>query len=312
MDYLRLAITDGCNLRCVYCVPEAGSGPTNVLSLDRCRRILHVLGSLGIKKVKITGGEPLVHPQVAAIVRLAKSTPNIDNVTLTTNGLLLASLADDLIEAGLDAVNVSLDTLDKERFHSITRGDYLPAVLDGLKKALSSSVLAVKVNCVPTANSPISDLLALTFLAKDHNLHVRFIELMPIGLGKNQVGLDPAALMTAITTTFGPLTPVSRQFGNGPAVYYSLPDFKGKIGFISAVKSCFCERCNRIRVTADGWFKTCLHMDKGLPLPLDDEAALATTVIEAVKAKPASHLFAAALSEDPLSPEDRLMSRIGG
>jgi cyclic pyranopterin phosphate synthase len=309
MDYLRLAITDRCNLRCVYCMPEEeGGDPVSVLSLPRVERILRVMGSLGVRKVKVTGGEPLVHPEAAEIVRLAKRAPNIRNVTLTTNGLRLARMAEELAEAGLDAVNVSLDTLDPARFLTITRRDYLHRVLSGLDKALSLGALAVKVNCVPTAESPIPDLLALAGLAKDRDLHVRFIELMPIGLGKGQAGLDPAALMAALAGRFGPLEPVSLQFGNGPAAYYALPGFTGKIGFISAVKSCFCERCNRVRVTADGYFKTCLHMDRGLPLPLDDEEAMAKAVAAAVREKPAGHLFA---KDDGLG-EDRPMSRIGG
>ncbi|MDR2422291.1 MAG: GTP 3',8-cyclase MoaA [Deltaproteobacteria bacterium] len=309
MDYLRLAITDRCNLRCVYCMPEEeGGDPVSVLSLPRIERVLKVMGSLGVKKVKITGGEPLVHPEAAEVVRLAKKAPNVGNVTLTTNGLRLARMAKELAEAGLDAVNVSLDTLDPARFLSITRRDYLHRVLTGLDQALSLGSLAVKVNCVPTADSPIPDLLALANLAKSHDLHVRFIELMPIGLGKGQTGLDPAVLMAALAEAVGPLRPVSRQFGNGPAAYYALPGFIGKIGFISAVKSCFCERCNRVRVTADGYFKTCLHMDRGLPLPLDDEAAMAEVVVAAVRDKPAGHLFA---QDDGLG-EERPMSRIGG
>jgi cyclic pyranopterin phosphate synthase len=271
------------------------------------------MGSLGVKKVKITGGEPLVHPDIAQIVHLAKNVPQIQNVTLTTNGLLLDRLAEDLIKAGLDAVNISLDTLDPSRFQYLTRRDHLPEALAGLDRALGSGSLAVKVNCVPTATSPFEDLLALARLAKDRPLHVRFIELMPIGLGLGQTRLDPEKLMALLTEAYGPLTPVDRQLGNGPAAYYSAEGFMGKIGFISAVKSCFCERCNRIRVTPDGYLKTCLHMDRGLKLPLDDEAnndaALAEMIQKAVWNKPASHLFH---KQDEGRGENRLMSRIGG
>jgi cyclic pyranopterin phosphate synthase len=289
-------------------MPEGETGPAHQLSLPSIERILKVMGSLGVKKVKITGGEPLVHPHIAQIVRLAKNAPNIHNVTLTTNGLLLEKLAEELVDAGLDAVNISLDTLDPSRFHYLTRRDHLPQALAGLDRALKAGSLAVKVNCVPTAESPIKDLLALAHLAQDRPLHVRFIELMPIGVSKGQIGLDPEKLMNILTQSLGPLTPISRQLGNGPASYYSAEGFVGKIGFISAVKSCFCERCNRLRVTADGYLKTCLHMDRGLVLPLEDEAAMADLIRQAVWAKPVSHLFA----EDDGRGEERIMSRIGG
>ncbi|MDR2140838.1 MAG: GTP 3',8-cyclase MoaA [Deltaproteobacteria bacterium] len=328
MDYLRLAVTDRCNFRCVYCLPDgADESEPHTLSLAQIERILRVLGSMGVRKVKITGGEPLVHPEIVDIVRLAKNSPNIVNVTLTTNGLLLDKLAPGLIAAGLDAVNISLDTLDPARFHYLTRRDYLPRVLAGLDLVLAAGDLAVKVNCVPTADSPMADLLALAGLAKDRRLHVRYIELMPIGLGQGLKGLDPQELTRALVATYGPLTPVSRQLGNGPATYFALPGFVGRVGFISAVQSRFCDRCNRLRVTADGFFKTCLHMDRGLQLPLADEAAMVETIRRAVRLKPASHLFnqdpqtpqdspapqapRADQSADPL-PENRLMSRIGG
>ncbi|MDR1395173.1 MAG: GTP 3',8-cyclase MoaA [Deltaproteobacteria bacterium] len=311
IDYLRLAVTDRCNLRCVYCMPEEDDSglPLHQLSLEAIERILRTMASLGIKKVKITGGEPLIHPDIVRIVSLAKSFPPIHNVTLTTNGLLLKKLARPLAEAGLDAVNISLDTLAADRFRSLTRRDLLPQVLAGLDEILQAGSLAVKVNCVPTAQSPPEDLTALAALARSRDLHVRFIELMPIGLGRTQEGLDPERLKDLITRAFGPLEPCRRQFGNGPAVYYSLPGFAGRIGFISAVNSCFCEHCNRVRVTSDGVLKTCLHMDKGLKLPLDDEAAMAEAVRRAVFRKPASHRFA---SGEDGQAEDRIMSRIGG
>jgi cyclic pyranopterin phosphate synthase len=290
-------------------MPEDDNEPAHIMSFPRIERIIRVAGSLGVKKLKITGGEPLVHPEVTQIIRLAKNSSQIANVTLTTNGLLLATLAADLIDAGLDAVNVSLDTLDPARFEALTRRDYLPRVLAGLSRVLDKpGKLSVKVNCVPTASSPIKDLMSLAALAKDHDLHVRFIELMPIGLGKGQERLDPEILQKELAQAFGPLTPVSRTLGNGPATYYALEGFKGRIGFINAVKSCFCDRCNRIRITADGCFKTCLHMDRGLFLPLDDEAAMARAMIEAVYKKPLSHSF----TKEAEAADERIMSRIGG
>jgi cyclic pyranopterin phosphate synthase len=278
------------------------------MPFDDLMRIGRVLASLGVRKFKITGGEPTLRPDIVEIVRALKSLPGITDVTLTTNGLTLAELAGRLAEAGLDAVNVSLDSLDPLIYRHLTGKEALEKVLAGLEAA--KAIGSVKVNCVPQADTVESDLLALINLARKSPIHVRLIELMPIGAGAALTGLSPETAKAWIERAYGPLTPASLPKGNGPAIYYSLEGFSGLIGFISALQGCFCERCNRLRITADGHIKTCLHLDPGRPLPLYDERAMALAIVEAVRQKPARHLFH---SPDLASEAGgRSMRRIGG
>ena len=308
IDYARLSVTDRCNLRCVYCLPESEKATCVTMPFDDLMRIGKVLASLGVKKFKITGGEPTLRPDIVEVVRSLKSLPNITDVTLTTNGLTLADLAPDLAAAGLDSVNISIDSLNPAIYRSLTGVSALSRVLKGLEAA--SAINSVKVNCVPQSATTEDDLLALVNLARKNSVHVRLIELMPIGGGSALVGLSPETAKEWIERAYGPLTPSSLRKGNGPAVYYSLEGFKGLIGFISALQGCFCERCNRLRITADGHIKTCLHLDPGRPLPLHDERAMAETILAAVHEKPARHLF----QTPGMSSEagGRSMRRIGG
>ena len=308
IDYARLSVTDRCNLRCVYCLPESEEASCVTMAFDDLMRVARVLARLGIKKFKITGGEPTLRSDLVEIVRCLKKLPGVFDVTLTTNGLTLAELAPKLAAAGLDAVNISLDSLDPSVYRSLTRTGTLDRVLDCLGAA--SAIPSVKVNCVPQASTTKDDLLALITLAKKNPIHVRLIELMPIGEGANLKGLDPEKAKEWIEKAYGPLSPSSLSKGNGPAVYFSLEGFSGLIGFISALQGCFCERCNRLRITADGIIKTCLHLDAGRPLPLKDEKAMAETILAAVREKPAKHLF-----KSPgfaFEAGGRSMRRIGG
>jgi cyclic pyranopterin phosphate synthase len=311
IDYARISVTDRCNLRCVYCLPEDGGESRMVTPpFETVMRVGRVLASLGVRKFKITGGEPTLRPDIVDIVRNLKGLPGVTDVTLTTNGMTLAALAPDLAAAGLDSVNISLDSLNPDVYRSLTRNGTLLGALEGLAAATRAPIGSVKVNCVPQADTRPSDLLSLVALARDYPVHVRLIELMPIGAGAGHKGLSPETAWTWIETAYGPLVPASLPKGNGPATYYRLKGFRGLLGFISALQGCFCERCNRLRITADGHVKTCLHLDPGRPLPLDDEKALAETILTAVREKPARHLF--------LDPElageagGRSMRRIGG
>ncbi|MDR1296406.1 MAG: GTP 3',8-cyclase MoaA [Deltaproteobacteria bacterium] len=312
IDYARISITDRCNLRCVYCVTDdARRNSSPAMDFETIVRLCKVLANLGVRKFKITGGEPTLRPDVVELIGTLKSVPGIDNVTLTTNGLRLAGLAGPLAEAGLDSVNVSLDSLDPALYRKLSGENGLEAALEGLRAASSAGIPSVKVNCVPLAETPADDLLALAGLARDAEIHVRFIELMPIGPGASlDAPLTPDALFRLLTKNFGTLEPAGLARGNGPAVYYGVPGFRGLLGFISALGSCFCEKCNRIRVTSDGCLKTCLHLDRGALLPLDDERALAGAVLEAVKNKPRRHMFLSGAG--PGEADDRPMSRIGG
>ena len=310
IDYARISVTDRCNLRCVYCLPESEGGGQVTMPFEDVMRVGRVLASLGVRKFKITGGEPTLRPDIVDIVRDLKSLPGVTDVTLTTNGLTLAKLAAPLAEAGLDSVNISLDSLDPLVYRSLTRTGTLALVLAGLTAATRASIGSVKINCVPQADTAKEDLMALIGLARDNPVHVRLIELMPIGSGADLSGLSPEAARLWIEEAHGPLAPASLPKGNGPAIYWRLEGFRGLIGFISAIGGCFCERCNRLRITADGMIKTCLHLDPGRQLPLHSEAAMAETILAAVKAKPARHLF-----QDPHFAAEaggRSMRRIGG
>jgi cyclic pyranopterin phosphate synthase len=279
------------------------------MDFDDILRLVRILAQLGITKLKITGGEPTLRPDLVKIVKAFKDTPGISNVTLTTNGLLLEDLARPLAEAGLNSVNISIDSLDPEKYCYLCGSDSLSKVLNGLKAAYLSSLPSIKVNCVPQVQTQNEDLLALADIARHHEIHIRFIELMPIGPGASlERPISNKDLLKLFEDNLGELIPTSLSYGNGPASYYQVKGFKGLIGFIAAMGSCFCARCNRIRVTSDGFLKTCLHMDQGLLLPLKDEKALKQVITEAIKQKPKSHLF----NSSTISPDLRTMNRIGG
>ena len=310
IDYARLSVTDRCNLRCVYCLPEGECATQTTMPFEDVMRVGRVLAGLGVRKFKITGGEPTLRSDIVEIVRRLKALPGVTDVTLTTNGLTLAVLAPWLAQAGLDSVNISIDSLDRSVYRSLTRADALDRVLEGLEAASRTSIASVKVNCVPQADTTRDDLLALIDLARRSPVHVRLIELMPIGPGAGLVGLSTETARSWIEEAYGPLSAASLPKGNGPAIYYRLEGFTGLVGFISALQGCFCERCNRLRITSDGVIKTCLHLDPGRRLPLGDEKAMAETILAAVRAKPARHLF----QNPDLAAEagGRSMRRIGG
>lgn len=268
IDYLRISITDRCNLRCRYCMPEEGVAwfdHSQVLMYEEIIRLCGIFHKLGIRKVKVTGGEPLVRKGVAWLIKELKEQCRMDQVTLTTNGVLLKQQIGGLREAGLDGVNVSLDTLNREKFLEITRRDLLAETLDGLWEALKYPNLNVKINCVP-ATYNLDEVTVIAGLAKEYPLTVRFIELMPIGQGQKNVGVSETEILELLKRQYGELRPYGEKMGNGPAHYYEIPEFQGKIGFISAISHKFCGECNRVRMTSDGGFKTCLQYGETLDL----------------------------------------------
>lgn len=313
IDYLRVSVTDRCNLRCVYCMPEEGVEPVaheEILSYEEILRVCRCAAKLGFWRVKLTGGEPLVRRGVAGLAREIKAISGIRQVTMTTNGVLLGDYAEELAAAGLDAVNVSLDTLDPEAFHRITRRGELSRVLDSIDRALAAG-LRVKLNCVPTRGNDEAERLAA--LAKDRPIDVRFIELMPVGEGDPSEGVPADEIRARLAAAYGPLTEYPGEWGNGPASYCDIPGFAGKIGFISAMSHRFCGGCNRVRLTATGFLKLCLHFDEGTDLRGllrggADDAALTEAVRAAVWGKPAHHLF----GETAAHVEQRKMVQIGG
>ena len=260
INYMRISVTDRCNLRCIYCMPKKGvqkMAHGDVLTFEEIIRVTGAAAAVGIETVKITGGEPLVRKNIADLIGGIKQVDGIRKVTMTTNGVLFDEMAEDLAGAGLDAVNFSLDTLDADRFERITRIRALERVLKSIDRALDRG-LFVKINCVPMRAYNMEDLTELAGLAKLRPLHIRFIEMMPIGAGKEYTGISNAQVLRQLAGRYGRPRPCSRILGNGPAKYYDFPEFMGSIGLISAMTNEFCGECNRVRLTADGKMMPCL------------------------------------------------------
>lgn len=318
IDYLRVSVTDRCNLRCMYCMPEEGIesiSHTEVLSFDEIARICEILAHNGLKKIKLTGGEPLVRKGISNLVYKLKHIQGIENVTITTNGVLLSEYYDSLVEAGIDAITVSLDTLDAKVYEKITRRDQLSKVLSGLKIAIEKGNAALKINCVPVLGIEEQEIFEIVNLARDNHVDVRFIEIMPIGMGIEYKFTSEEKIRQLLEKNYGEMQFCKEKRGNGPAEYYTLDGFKGKIGFVSSVSHKFCHRCNRVRLTADGFFKTCLQYDYGSQLKTmlrsdctDDQ--LLQEMLNAIDQKPKEHNFDK--MEGFIGQEYKKMSQIGG
>ena len=317
IDYLRISVIDRCNLRCVYCMPEEGieSIPHDeILTYDEILRICEIVSELGIRKIKITGGEPLVRKDIVNLIRDIKNIDKIEQVTLTTNGILLHEMLDDLYDAGIDAINISLDTLNKDNFKKITRRDGLEKVLMSIDKAYDLGI-RVKINCLAIRDFNLRELVEIASFAKDREIDVRFIELMPIGFGKKYTQIDNDEILSILESRFGTFEIVTEKRGNGPAKYYRNQNMKGCIGFISAISHEFCESCNRIRLTSSGFLKLCLHYNKGIDLKepirngISDED-LKKLIHDTIWNKPISHKFGHASEEQDI--ELKNMVQIGG
>ena len=312
--YLRLSVTDLCNLRCRYCMPDGVEKLEReaVLTYEEFLRLAALFAQCGIDTVRVTGGEPLVRKGVEQLVAGLKATPGIRKVTMTTNGVLLAQQLPALLNAGLDSVNISLDTLRPEVFRRITARDEFAAVQAGLRAALESP-LPVKLNCVPQAGINEGELEAIAALARDNDLQVRFIEMMPIGYGAAMPCISGPELQARFARRWPGLHPVEGiAFGDGPAVYYTAPGWKGSIGFITAVHGKFCVSCNRVRLTSLGFLRPCLASEAGCDLRASlrggaDDAQLLAAIRETIWAKPREHHF-----ESRSVPATRGMYRIGG
>lgn len=325
IEYLRISLTDRCNYRCIYCMPEEGvvSLPhEQILRIEEIAHLVRIAAELGIKSVRLTGGEPLVRKGVVDLVRDVANTPGIENVSLTTNGVLLPKMASDLKRAGLSRVNISLDTLDEDQFAYITRRGHLRETLDGIAAALEAGFDPVKINAV-TVRSLNQDYLAFARLSMDRPLHVRFIEYMPVGdsagvagcgWGPDDVVPNEEVLETinaqAREAGLPELVPAGGDspLGWGPARYWEFPGAKGTVGFISAMSNHFCSQCNRVRLTADGKLRPCLFSDTELDvrdaLRRGDDEGVRAAFAEALRIKPDEH-------HNKVGTE-RNMSQIGG
>ncbi len=323
ITYLRVSITDRCNFRCVYCMPPEGivrRPHEAIMRYEEIVAVVRILAGLGVRKVRLTGGEPLVRPNLPALIRMLASIPEIDDISLTTNGFLLERMVAELRDAGLRRINVSLDSLQPEKFARITRGGSLETVLRGLEAAEKSGLSPIKINAVAMRGVNDGELQDLARLTLEREWEVRFIELMPVN---NQrpwgPGFpDPAGAFLSVAEIKKTLAPLAiapaRENANGsdgPAREYRLAGGRGRLGFISPLSNHFCRQCNRLRMTADGCFRPCLLHDAEVPFlaALRASEPVLPYIQKAIESKPLGHELAH--GHDHL-PGGRSMMQIGG
>lgn len=320
INYLRISVTDRCNLRCVYCMPAGGLSHKfahdEILRYEEIVRVVEAAAGLGFAKIRLTGGEPLVRLGLPELVRMIAGIRGIDDISMTTNGMLLARYAEDLRAAGLCRVNVSLDTLRPERFRAITRLGNFHDVWEGIHAAARAGLAPVKINTVVMRGVNDDEVVDFARLTLEQVWHVRFIEVMPVGetAGVAKMDFVPVAEMRErIETALGRLEPVwPGEPGNGPAKYYRLDGAAGTVGFIAAVSEHFCPQCNRLRLTADGKLRPCLLSDREVDIRGALRAGasvedLQEILRQAILQKPAGHHLL-----ENISPTARQMSQIGG
>ena len=296
IDYLRISLTDRCNLHCRYCQPEISEHvPHNeILRYEELLRICRAALQLGISKFKITGGEPLLRKGCSNFIANLKQLDGVEQVTLTTNGTLMAQQLPALIAAGVDSINVSLDTLDAAYYKELTGGS-LGSVLQALQE-LQAAGIPFKLNCVPLAENGLADIMQLLKLANDYNAPLRFIELMPLDCNANLKGVSGSEIRSLLEQAGLSLQPDAQRYGNGPASYWRISGYKMPVGFIEPLHNKFCAVCNRVRLTSVGMLKPCLYSDAGMNLKhlLRDggsDADLVKAMQDIIYAKPAGHSF---------------------
>ena len=306
ITYLRVSITDLCNLRCRYCMPEGvcQKRHEDILSFEEIVEIVSAAAELGVRKVRITGGEPLVRRGCVDLVRMVAAIPGIGEVDMTTNGVLLARDAAALKAAGLKRVNISLDSLDPEKYKNITGGGDLKAAIDGIKAAFDAGLTPVKINTVLIGGFNDDEIPAFVELTRRYPVELRFIELMPMG---GQFGKEAYVSGSRVLEMVPALKPIPQD--GGVAQLYRLPDGKGRVGLISPLSRHFCGTCNRLRLTSEGNLKPCLHSDQEILVRGKHGQELLDTLKEAILNKPRMH---GTLDADHLSQAGRAMHTIGG
>ena len=325
ISYLRVSVTDRCNLRCLYCMPEQGVPfvpHQEILTLEEIARIIRMAAGMGLRRVRLTGGEPLVRKGIVNLVRWISQTPGIEDISLTTNAMLLPSCAHELAAAGLRRVNVSLDTLRPERFRQITRRGDLSTVMAGIAAARDAGLSPVKLNVVVMREVNDDEIVEIARTTQEEDWQVRFIELMPF-MEEQETCIRDTSLVPGFVPTqavkrqieeaLGPLAAAEANAGSGPARYYRLPAARGLIGFISPLSDAqFCATCNRMRLTADGKIRPCLLTDQEVDLKQtlrrggsDDD--LRQRILAALDSKPDAHHLG-----DGNRPRRRKMAQIGG
>lgn len=328
INYLRLSVTDRCNLRCVYCMPPSGilhKAQETILTFEEIYRIVRIAADLGIDKVRITGGEPLVRKDMDKLIEKLRPIASLKEIALTTNGIYLDRYATSLKAAGLDRVNISLDTLRPDRFYRITRGGDLDRVLRGIESALSAGLSPVKINVVLLNGFNTDEISAFASLTKSRPIHVRFIEYMDtrlsiacsealeLGISSYEELFSNALEAKRISAALGELHPVYDEQG-GPASVFRIDGFLGTLGFISPISEPFCASCNKLRLESDGVLRSCLHSSEGVDLKMAmaegaSDPELASLIREAVVLKPESHN----LPNVPLGDSKKFsMCQIGG
>jgi cyclic pyranopterin phosphate synthase len=296
INYLRISITDRCNLRCRYCVPEEGVQLIEheaLLTYEEILKVVSVFALNGISKIRLTGGEPLVRRGVVDLIKGIARTKGIKDLSLTTNGVLLKEFAADLVKAGLYRINISLDTLRSDRFSYITRRDKFKEVWEGIEEALRHRLSPVKINVVVIKGFNDDEIKDFARLSITYPLHVRFIEFMPVGEGNDwsQEQLVPQSQLIEEIEEIGDLIPIQPRDNDGPAKRYYMRGGKGEIGFITPISSHFCHRCNRLRLTPEGKIRTCLFSDeeidvKGALRESENETELEDILYRALQTKP--------------------------
>lgn len=314
IDYLRISIIDRCNLRCIYCMPEEGISNLlphhEILSYEEILKIVEIGVDLGITKIRITGGEPLLRKGIVSFIERLAKIEGIQDIGMTTNGVLLKKFAEDLYKAGLKRVNVSLDSLDEDKFRTITRVGSIGEVLEGIEEANKVGLKPVKVNVVVMKGINDDEIEKFALWSKEVEYQIRFIEFMPIGQNawKKELFMSKDEIKEKIENKVGKLIPVQMK-KSGPAEYFMLEGAKGIVGFISPITTHICVRCNRLRLTAEGKLRPCLFSDRELDLKRILRSGASTeeikeTIIRTIHLKPQG------MSEQsqPLRP----MSTIGG
>ena len=316
IEYMRVSITDRCDLRCRYCMPEGCEkvSMSQILTYEEIVRICRAASELGISKIKITGGEPFVRLGCTDLIREIKALDGIEEVTVTTNGQTLEKHLEELKDIGVDGINISLDTLDAERYEYITGRGSLEKTLRSIELAAASGI-RTKVNTIVFKGFNEDEVTDIAALAFRYGIDVRFIELMPVGMADAGRGFSNNEVLKILAEKWHDLESDGSIHGNGPAVYYKRPGVKGGIGLISAIHGKFCEFCNRVRLTSQGQLKPSLSFEMGTDLrPLldgtDDE--LREAMRKAIYEKPEGHCFDEKNYNDDESAEHRLMAQIGG
>lgn len=318
IEYLRISVTDKCNLRCVYCMPEEGLPwlrRDEILSYEEIAQVVRTMAGVGLRKVRITGGEPLVRRDLSALVRMIRAVPQIEDVSLSTNAVLLEEHAEELRAAGVDRVNVSLDSLRPERIDAISRrAGSAEAIFRGLAAAERAGFAPIKVNCVVMRGRNDDEVADFAAITRERPWHVRFIEVMPTGdnLGVSADEFVSSDEILENVGRIGDLQAVRGPAGNGPARYFAFPGAAGTVGVITPMSHNYCERCNRMRLTADGQLRPCLfgHVQTNLRDPLRRGEPLEPLIRHTLAIKPERHWLVQ--GTDAGSGGLRALSQVGG